>query len=114
MRYVGLFVIIGALALVAITLVVIAYQAKVRGPRRAAKWDLARESARWQDAEITKDGKTQVVVRRVARLGHRREVVDQQFIGSAACDRDDYLVELEKLRLEAMTRVYQLNTGPLS
>lgn len=114
MRYVGLLVGFGTLLVIAVVIGAALFEMKVLRPRRSAAWENAKESARWEDAVVTKDGRSQVVVRRVARLGHRREVVDQQFVGSIHTDRDDYQVQLDKMWAEAKQRVYQLNTGPLS
>lgn len=109
MRYLGLLLPV----LVAVALVVgfVAYQveARVLKPRRMARWEDAKERATWQDKHTTVNGKTEFVVQRIAVDGHRREVIDQQFIGSVFSDADDFHLKFDELWTQAKRRVYQLN-----
>lgn len=85
--------------------------------RLAAQRELRRQRARqratWQDTVSSKDGRTQVLVQKIARDGSWSEVLDQVFVGQVNEDREDYEVQLDELWTKAKNRVYQLNTGPL-
>ncbi len=87
---------------------------KVLKPRREARWEAAKQRATWQDIVTSKDGKTTVLVQRVAVDGNRREVLDQHFVGTVYDSAENWDAEVDAFRVEALRRVYQLNTGPLS
>jgi heme exporter protein D len=114
MRYVGLVVGLGLLVLVALIVLGVLIQQRVLKPRREARWEAAKGRATWQDIRVDKDGKTTILVQRIAVDGNRREVLDEQFIGLLYHDDPAYTVRLDKMWAEALQRVYQLNTGPLS
>jgi heme exporter protein D len=82
--------------------------------RRKRLWQVARSKARWEDCTTSANGKSMVVVRKVARVGRQIVVLDQHFVGSVAWDRDDYVAELIQLELEARTRAVQLNAGAVT
>lgn len=81
--------------------------------RQVERRDRARRRATWEDVVVSKDGKTQVLVQRVARDGNWSEVIDQQFVGLIHDDREDFDAQLDAMWTQAKKRVYQLNTGPL-
>lgn len=81
--------------------------------RRNDRREAARRRATWTDTVTMKDGRTQILVQKIARDGNWSEVMDQQFVGQILDDHPDYDEELHKMWREAMGRVYLLNTGPL-
>lgn len=105
---VGIFCLFCAVTLTAI------WVSDLRRKRLCRLREESRRAAIWEAATISKDDKSQVVVRKVARLGRWSEVLDQHFVGSVAFDRGDYLAELDRLRLEAGTRAFQLNAGAVT
>lgn len=113
MRYTLLAIAIGIVVLWALTMVSIAVRRKVLLPRREARRQRARDRATWRCQDIRKDGKTQLIVRKIANDGNWSEVMDQEFVGQIDQDRADYEVQLDGLWAKALARVYQLNTGPL-
>lgn len=114
MRYVPLVVGLGLLALVALAVLGVLIQQRVLKPRREARWEAAKARATWQDIRTDKDGRTTISVQKIAVDGNRREVLQEQLIGSLNHDDPHYTVRLDKMWAEALQRVYQLNTGPLS
>lgn len=87
---------------------------KVLKPRAAARWEAAKRRATWVDKVTSENGRTYVVVQRIAVDGNRREVLDEQHIGNLADEAPDFQDKLDRMWAEALKRVYQLNTGPLS
>lgn len=107
--------VVGAIASVAALGLLSMYTRSWLDRRRERLWDEAREKAAWEVTTVSQNGKSLVVVRKVARMGRRlTEVIDQHFVGSVAWDRDDYATELSRLELEATTRAFQLNAGAVT
>jgi hypothetical protein len=90
------------------------FHRKVLVPRKIARWEAAKARATWQDIRTDRDGRTTISVQKIAVDGNRREVLQEQLIGTLNHDDPHYTVRLDKMWAEALQRVYQLNTGPLS
>lgn len=114
MRYTGLAILGGLIALIAVVLILAAIERRVLKPRRAARWEAAKARATWQDNSVSQNGKTMVLVQRVAVDGNRREVLDQILIGTVLDGADNWDALLNELQFEAMKRVYQLNAPNLT
>ena len=102
------------LGFVVVVAALVTVNAKVLKPRRSVRWEAAKARATWQDNTVTQNGKTMVVVQRIAVDGNRREVLDQVLVGTVLDGADRWQEQLDLLQMEALRRTYQLNTGPLS
>lgn len=114
MKYVGLVLLLVGVAVLVLFTVVLLVRSKVVLPRRAVRREAAIRRATWQVKDPYTEGEsTMVVIQKLAADGNWSAVLDQQFIGKVALDRDDYPEVLDRFWAEALRRTYQLNTGPL-
>lgn len=114
MKYSVLLIVLVLAGALVLGLAIGMFERKVLKPRREARWEAAKARATWQDIRTDKDGTTWIAVQKIAVDGNRREVLEQQIIGKVDHDDPEYTVRLDKMWAEALQRVYQLNTGPLS
>ncbi len=114
MRWAPVVIVLALLGLVAAVGIVLIVNQRVLKPRREARWERAKDRATWQDVTTSKDGRTTVVVQRVAVDGNRREVLDQHLVGTVLDGAQNWDQAVHDFQVDALRRVYQLNTGPLS
>jgi hypothetical protein len=77
----------------------------------ALRWDAAKFDARWEVFSEPENGQIEVGVRRVARLGNRFELLDQDIRTRVPCDlpRDDRDTEVRIAKADAKAFADTLN-----
>ena len=81
--------------------------------RRDRAWVTAKENAQWKAVTVVDGSGTQVLIQQVARLGHRKQVLNQQFVGKVSVGAADHTRKLDELWAEAIGRSTLMNSGPL-
>jgi hypothetical protein len=78
------------------------------------RWERAARAAQWEDAHHSRDGATDVVVHKVARLpsGAQREL-ESQLIARIPDGAPDWRAQFEAARIAAYDRAISLNQRPL-
>lgn len=112
--WIGIAVLVAVVVLVMITRVAVPSFRTWRRRRHESQWWKARSEARWEECVRTQHGVTKVLIRQVARLGHRIEVQPdtETQVGDDVREYDpEWDAKVRALRYEAKLRADQLN-GP--
>lgn len=112
MRYVILSLLLWAACL---ALIAVAIWGGGRWRRRLRERErlAAIRSARWEDRTTFQDGQGLVVIEKVARWGHHREVQEQQIVDRVMMSADDAQQRVNAARVKAQQMAFDLNVEPL-